>query len=211
MSEGSIMRRLIAAIVLIVLVLLLVAAVNQFAPQLTAIREAAEPGEEAVACLTDATGACLQMPAVTGVDINNQEISFPQAFSNSYYLVVMPYDRQQQEGALTWLQLFQALAAEYEALSYFSIAALPDLSAPIRLLVVGGLAAGVREDAVRSQVAVLFLEDQAAFLEAVGAPNAEEMSAFIMDGSGRIYWQWRGLYSEAAAEDLRTALSGLLR
>jgi len=204
-------RRLFLILLIIAVVVLLGVVIWQFAPQLTGVREAAEITPEAAvaACLTD-EGECYRMPAVTGVDINNQEISFPAMFTAQYYLVVMPYDREQQEGALTWLEPFQELAAEYDSLSYFSIAALPDLSAPIRLLVIGGLATGVRDEAVRPQIAILFLEDQAAFLEAVGAENADEMSAFVMDRSGTIYWRGTGLYTEDAREELEELLPTLL-
>lgn len=204
-------RRIIVALLFILVIVLTVFAVNQFAPELTAVRDVAEATSESAAfpCLTDEEGECLVMPAVTGVDIDNQEISFPEAFAADYYLVVMPYDRQQQQGALTWLEPFQELAAQHEALSYFSIAALPDLSPPIRLLVMGGLTAGVRDESVRPQVAVLFLEEQAAFLAALGVENADDMSAFLMDRSGAIYWHGTGSYSETTGDDLRAVVAAL--
>lgn len=206
------MRRRLLLLSIIVGVAVLGVAIWQFAPQLTALQEPAEitPEISAIPCLMDAFGDCHRMPAVVGVDIDNQEIRFPERFTAAYYLVVMPYDREQQQGALTWLQPFQEIAAEYDVLHYYSIAALPDLSAPIRLLVVGGLAAGVRDEAVRSQVAILFLEDQAAFLEALGVDNAEAMSAFLMDQNGAIYWRTTGEYSENAAEEIQELLATLL-
>jgi len=205
-------RRWFLVTVLIAVIATAALLITQFAPQLTALQAPAETTpESAVApCLTDESGECYRMPAVTGVDIDNQEIAFPQAFREDYYLVVMPYDRAQQEGALTWLEPFQVLAAEHESLSYFSIAALPDLSAPIRLLVIGGLTAGVRDATVRSQVAVLFLEDQAAFLAALGVDDADDMSAFVMDRSGAIYWSATGVYTETAGEELESALAVIL-
>lgn len=204
-------RRIIVVLLFVIVIVLAILAINQFAPALTGIRDSgnALPETAALPCLTDAAGECLVMPAVTGVDIDNQEIAFPAAFTAEYYLVVMPYDRQQQQGALTWLEPFQEIAAQHETLSYFSIAALPDLSPPIRLLVVGGLTAGVRDEAVRSQVAVLFLEDQAVFLEALGVENADDMNAFLMDRGGTVYWRGRGVYSESAGEELGAVVNEL--
>ncbi|MCA9916114.1 MAG: hypothetical protein KC496_22315, partial [Anaerolineae bacterium] len=147
-------RRIIVALLFVLVVVLAILAINQLAPELTDIRNLANasPDTAAISCLTDDAGDCLVMPAVTGVNLDNHDIAFPEAFNADYYLVVMPYDRQQQQEALTWLEPFQEIAAQHETLSYFSIAALPDLSAPIRLLVMGGLSAGVQDGEVRPRV-----------------------------------------------------------
>ncbi|MCA9912732.1 MAG: hypothetical protein KC496_05270, partial [Anaerolineae bacterium] len=60
-----------------------------------------------------------------------------------------------------------------------------------------------------SSVAAFFLEDQAAFLEAVGVENAEVMSVFLMDRVGRVYWHGSGIYSESTGDELSAVVSEL--
>lgn len=183
-------RRYIALIVLFLILIVVSGAVLMFAPQTSSVQIG--NNVQQVACLQDDQGNCLVMPAVSGINIDNQVVSFPDAFTEDYYLVVMPFDDDQQSAARDWLPLFQAFAAEYESLHYFSIAALPDLNAGVRLLVIGGISIGVREAEVRSQIAVLFLDDQQAFLDALAIDSIDAMQIFIVDHEGVVFYRDSG-------------------
>jgi hypothetical protein len=107
---------------------------------------------------------------------------------------------------VTWLPLFQELAAETSNRQYWSIAALPNLNAAIRILVIGGMSGAVREPELRSQITVFFLEEQAAFLDALAIESPEEIQVFITDGAGSIYYRDTGVFTEEKGETLRQAL-----
>src|SRR5690606_12684730 len=107
-------------------------------------------------------------------------------------LVVMPFDREQQVLAVTWLPLFKELAAENDSLQFWSIAALPELNSAVRLLVLGGTSAAVSDAEIRTQITVLFLEEQEAFLEALAIDNSDEIQVFIMDKDAVLYYHDSG-------------------
>jgi len=163
-----------------------------------------------VDCLRNETGDCFQIPSVTGIDLDSQPVSFPEAFTTETILIVMPFDRDQQVRAETWLPLFQELARDDDRLSYYSVAALPKLNAAVRVLVIGGMSAGLRDPVVRQQMAVLFLEDQEAFLAALEIETVDAIQVFIIDSDGTIFWRGAGDYTEATAQDLKTVLADLL-
>lgn len=203
------MKRLIG-IVLIVIVIgaLALLLVNRFAPETTTIEPSDSTGT--ADCLRNPAGECLVLPAVSGVDILSQDVAFPQAFRAPYTLVVMPFDQNQQVQALEWLEPFQAIAADYDALSYYSIAALPDLPAAVRLMVVGSMNMGLQDEEARQQAAVLFLEDQQALLAALEVDDIDDMRLFLLDAEGTVYWRGRGAYNETTEADLREAVAELL-
>jgi hypothetical protein len=155
-------------------------------------------------------GDCAQLPTVTGTNLKNESLTFPAALAGDYTLVVMPFDREQQARAIEYVPLFQTLAQDNEGVAYASIAALPDLSAPIRLLVTGGMNAAVTDDAIRAVTVILYLENQLGFIEALGVPDTEQIQVFIFNQSGQVLWRGAGDYSDAMADDIRAALAEII-
>lgn len=159
-------------------------------------------------CLTQQE-TCLQLPTISGSNLAGQTQTFPAAFTKPYQLVVMPFDRDQQTRVLDFVPLFQELSASRPDLGYYSLAALPDLAAPIRLLVSGGMNAIVTDPAVREAAYIFYLEDQPAFLQALGLPDAESIQVFLFDQTGHVLWQTSGSFTPEMAEDIRGAIAEL--
>ncbi len=162
-------------------------------------------------CLKNSDDRCLVMPGVTGLTSDSDVVNFPEQFEADYHLVVMPFDREQQVLAVTWLPLFQELASTHDNVQYWSIAALPELNSAIRFLVLTGISAGISDEEVRQQVTVLFLEQQAEFLDALAIDNDETIQVFIMDSEGVIYYRAIGEFTTERGENFREALVSLLQ
>jgi hypothetical protein len=122
----------------------------------------------------------------------------------------MPFNRDQQTAAVGWLETFEQAAREDPRVAYYSIAALTDLSPLVRTLVVQGLNVAVRDAAVRPRVVVAFLEDQAAFVAALGAGDTSAMRVLILAPDGRVLWQTSGEHTPERAAELLEALADLL-
>lgn len=168
-----------------------------------------QTGDTRSNCLTDASGDCLRLPTFRGTDLNSETHTFPDALGGAYQLIAMPFDRDQQVQAATWLEPFREIAADNERIEYYSIAALPDLSPAVRGLVLSGMRFNVQDELTRARLIVVFLENQAAFLEVLNITDTDTIRLFITDSSGTLYWQARGGYDEATEASLREALSQL--
>jgi hypothetical protein len=176
----------------------------QLAPESTA-ELTAEPGPE-----TTAQPASLgQFPLVVAENLNGEALTLPTQFDGAYNLLVVPFDRAQQTDAIEWLATFQTLAASRPDLAYYSVAALTDLAPTVRLLVLGGLNLGVTDDTVRARTFVLFLEDQAAFVRALGAGDTASMRVLVVDGAGQVLHQQYGPYNPQAAAELSRVVAAL--
>lgn len=195
-------RRRILLIVVVLLVLAAIAAVFvlQSAPQTTTV--------EVASCVKQGD-ACLQMPSVTGSNLDNEAFTFPAAFSGDTNLVVMPFHREQQVKSMDYVPLFQSLAAENPGVAYYSLAALPDLSAPIRLLVTGGMNMAVSDKTIRGATVIFYLENQAEFMQALGVEDTESIQVFIFNRAGEVLHRQSGDYSDAAAQTLTDALKAV--
>lgn len=201
-------RRSLLLVSSILILVLIIIAVIVLAPENSGIN--LMDSVDSVSCLRDADDTCLIMPGTNGYNINSQEIIFPDDFETDYHLVVMPFDREQQVLAVTWLPLFQALVAEHDEIQLWSIAALPDLNPGVRLLVLGGISAAISDVSIRPQIGVLYLEDQATFLDALGVEGIEDIQVFILDADGVVYYRDSGAYTDEKGQEFRDVLEGLL-
>ena len=85
------MRRIALVVSVIILIIIIVIFALPSVPEISSF----SIGEniQQVACLSDADNNCLVMPSVSGINIDNQTVTFPDSFTQDYYLVVMPFDK----------------------------------------------------------------------------------------------------------------------
>ncbi len=173
----------------------------------------AQAGAAALPCLSGSAGTCLLFPTISGQAISGESFTAPAGFDGSYALVIVPFDREQQERAIDWLVPAQTLAADYAGLSFYSVAALPDLTPFVRTLVIGGLDVALRDPVLRAVTVVTFLSDQSVFVGALELPDTEAIAVLLLDARqesrGTVLWLERGDYSTAAESALRDALDTL--
>lgn len=155
----------------------------------------------------EATVARLTLPRVSGQNIDGDAVTLPDDLAGRFNLIVMPFTRDQQANAVDWLPIFQEIAATYADVAYYSVAALPDLNFFGRTGVMLGLSAGVQDAEVRQASVVLFLADQAGFVEALDLPNTDVMQVLILNAEGAVLWQVGGGRTDARAEQLRQAFA----
>lgn len=176
---------------------------------LVAITQAPEVSSiEVTDCVQSSIGDCVSFPIVTGDTLNGETVTLPEFFTGEYNLVIVPFNREQQEGVIDWLPVVQGLQADYDGLAYYSIGALPDLSAGVRLMISGGMTL-VLEPEVRDVSVLLYLEDQQLFADSLGADSLEETQLFILNHAGEVVWQASGAYSDALATELQEQIAGL--
>jgi|GEM_PF-1098011 len=152
---------------------------------------------------------CLQLPTITGANLAGQTRTFPAAFTQPYQLVVMPFNREQQSRVLDFVPLLQEVSANRADLGYYSLAALPNLSAPIRLLVSGGMNMAVTDPTVREAAYIFYVEDQAAVLQALNLPDAKTIRIYLLDQTGHVLWQASGDFTPELANAIRKAIAAL--
>lgn len=182
------------------------------APESSSVTMQAVTDEDAPRCLLDADDACYIFPQVTATSVDNQTVAFPQAFApHDYTLLVLPFDQNQQTDIITWLPLFQELAARYEGIGFYNIAPLSaDIGQIFRPAIIGGMRLGVRDPAIRPLVTVTFLEDQAAFVAAIGAETIEQAQILIVDTQGRVLHRDVGSFTDEKGESFAVALDAIV-
>lgn len=200
-TRPLIRRLLILALLLLGLIVSVLALLNSRAPATSSV--------ELRACLRTADDACLRLPSISGTNLDGQSATFPEALRAPFNFIVMPFDREQQVRAIEWVPVFQELIGADESIDYYSLAALPDLAPAIRLLVSGGMSAAVSDAAVRARTYLFYLEDQAAFLQALNVPDDEIMRVYVVNQAGELLYGGQGDATPEAIAALREAFAAL--
>ena len=194
-------RRLIGLVLFVVIGSVVgLVVVTQLAPESTSVTVAE--------CVSDAQDECVIFPQVTGENLKGESVTLPDDFLAERNLIIMPFNREQQVSAEAWLPLGQELAEEHNDLQFYSIAALPDLSPAVRLLVSGGMNVAITDEAVREVAILLYLEGQDRFVEALGIEDMETMRVLLVRRDGTVVWTMAGEFSEAMAETVRERIPG---
>lgn len=206
------MRRRLFVLFGLVAVLLVLAgiALTLIAPESSPLALLQRAADDTL-CLQDDAGLCYSVPQVTGTNLNDEVVTFPDVFSEFEYVqVVIAFDEQQQLSVAEWLPLFTEREAD-PRVGFYSIAPLPsDIPALIRGAIVFGIRAGVPQPEVRDVIVVMFLDDQEAFVEAIGAEDNSSAQALIVDAAGTILYRDTGRFTEAKGAAYREALANLV-
>ncbi len=193
-------RLLFGTSVVAVITLLIVLALSNAAPENSEVL-LSEP-----ICIENENNLCLAFPTITGTNLSGDGLTLPADFTGDYVLVVVPFDRDQQVRADTWLPFAVELAENYEGFNYYDVPVFPELSAPVRLFARTGLIAIITDHALRQRTVTVFLEEREAFLRALEIPDVEQIQLFLLDDEAQVLWRGVGSYTE----DQGNALSEIL-
>ncbi len=160
-----------------------------------------------VNCLRGAEADCLRFPTVSGSNLLDEALTLPQDFEGDYVFVIMPFDDGQQVRAQSWLAPVQALAAQHPGLAYYNTAIFTNINPAVRVFIRAGMVVAIPDEALRRVTLTVFLEDRAAFLDALAIPDIDQMQVFLLNAAGEVLWRGRGEYDAAQGEALAALLA----
>lgn len=161
-------------------------------------------GVAVLPCLSGVDG-CLRFPAITGAALSGQEIMLPAEFDGRFVLVIVPFDRDQQVTANTWLPLARDLAQQNPGLSFYSIAVFPDMAAPMRAFIRAGMNLLIPAD-IHTITLTTFLQDRQAFLDALAIPDVGAIQVFLLNADGEVLWRGQGEFTPEQGHALQIFL-----
>ncbi len=196
--------RVIAGIVVVVLIAvvgLVLIILDRSAPGVSSVQTSNRP------CITAAQD-CLRFPTISGQNLLGETMTLPADFSGQSVLVIVPFDENQQVQAQTWLPLANEIAAGDPSFADYDVAVFPDMAAPMRALIRGGMIVTISDEHLRAVTITAFLDDLAPFLSSLNIPNTDTMQVFLLNGDGEVLWRGSGAYSDAQGAELRALVTG---
>jgi hypothetical protein len=144
-------------------------------------------------------------PKLTASSLEKQAFSLPEDFAGDRNLLLIAFQREQQQNVDTWLHQMKRFEHS-SGLKYYELPTIDRLNPFFRWFINSGMRRGIPDRNARARTITLYL-DKPAFRKALNIPDEKRIYAILVDRSGRVLWRAEGDFDEAKAASLQAALT----
>ena len=145
-------------------------------------------------------------PKLTASNLEKQVFSLPEDFPGDRNLLLIAFQREQQQNVDTWLH--QMKRFEHSAgFQYYELPTIDRLNPLFRWFIDSGMRRGIPDRDARARTITLYI-DKPSFRKALSIPDEKRIYAILVDRSGRVLWRAEGDFVEAKSASLQEALTG---
>jgi hypothetical protein len=132
-------------------------------------------------------------------------LHLPQDFAGDRSLLLIAFQREQQQNVDTWLHEMKRFA-RFPGFKYYELPTIDRLNPLTRWLIDHGMRRGISDREARSRTITLYL-DKPSFRKALNLPDERRIYAILIDRPGRVIWRAEGDFNESKAADLQRVLT----
>jgi len=146
-----------------------------------------------------------KFPSVKGSNLERESLTLPDDFEGDLNLVLVPFQRWQQNLVDTWVGPARALEEDDPRLRYYELPTIQKMNWLSRTFINEGMRAGIRDQTARQRTITLYL-DKIGFKEALDIDTEKTIHVFLVDRTGEIIWRERGEYTKEKERSLLAAV-----
>jgi hypothetical protein len=144
-------------------------------------------------------------PKLAASNLEKQTFSLPEDFAGDRNLLLIAFQREQQQNVDTWLHQMKRFEHS-SGFQYYELPTIDRLNPFFRWFIDSGMRRGIPDRDARARTITLYL-DKPSFRKALNIPDEKRIYAILVDRSGRVLWRAEGDYDEAKAASLQEALT----
>ncbi len=145
-------------------------------------------------------------PVIAAETLRERKVRLPDELKGERNLLLVAYEREQQQDVDTWLAVLDTFALKPPAFAYYELPTISSGMRWMRAVIDGGMRQGIPDRAQRDRTITLYL-DVDWFRTQIGTADRDDIAALLVDREGTILARWFGRYDEAAGAQLRAALA----
>lgn len=153
--------------------------------------------------------AILIFPEVSGKNLNGKEFQLPGDLEGKVNLVIIAFERWQQQLVDTWLSPADSLASRVPGLVVYELPTLRRMNAVNRWFIDQGMRSGIPDEIARHRTITLYI-NKAPFREVLEIKSEETIHLFLLDDEGRVRWRARGGAERAQVKSLERAAKSIV-
>jgi hypothetical protein len=162
------------------------------------------------ACALASTAATAQAPMVTFPDVTGRNLEgrtlrLPADFEGDRSIVLVAFRQRQQREVDSWMPELNALRAADPDLAVYEIPTLSSGWTPLRGWIDGGMARGIKSQAVREVTVTLYI-NKGPFKDALAINSEATIHLLLLDREGRVTFRTTGPATPEGIAALRRAL-----
>ncbi|MFM8319800.1 MAG: hypothetical protein ACKOC5_02710 [Chloroflexota bacterium] len=149
----------------------------------------------------------VRFPSVSGYNLQRRRIDLPGGLQGQVNLLIVPFQRWQQDLVDTWIPLLTELEQLFPGLAYYELPTIYRMNLLSRTLLNEGMRAGIPNQKARDRTITLYL-DTAEFRRSLVIESEATITLLLIDRAGQVLWRTTGAYDEGEARRLALALAG---
>lgn len=152
-----------------------------------------------------AVSSSAKFPELKASNLERSEFHLPQDFAGERNLVLIAFQREQQEQLDTWLKEMKRFQEVDPGFEYYELPTIEKLNSLMRWFIDTGMRRGIPDKNARARTITLYI-DKKPFLDSLQLPSEKTVYALLVDRSGNVLWRTEGTFDEAKGEGLRKVL-----
>ncbi len=149
-------------------------------------------------------------PQVSGINLAGEEVRLPDGFEGEANVVVLAFEREQQQLVDTWVGPVDGLRGRLPDLELYEVPTIYRANPAFRLWVNNGMRSGIPDPVARERTITVYV-DRERFMEVLAIPDMSDIHVLLLDAKGTIQWRATGPSDEHKLASLRDALSEMGR
>lgn len=147
----------------------------------------------------------VRFPDLTFTNLEKQTLSMPHDFEGERNLLLIAFQREQQDEVDTWLREMKRFEEMDPGFRYYELPIIEKLNGLTRWFINRGMRRGIPDKKARERTITLYL-DKSAFRQSLALRDEKRIYAVLVDRSGRVLWRAEGTFDEAKAASLKESL-----
>ena len=148
----------------------------------------------------------IRFPSIEGKALNGDEFAVLEKLSKPHNLLLVAFQRKQQEDVDTWIPKLERVEDANENFAFYEFPVLPKMNMMARWFIYQGMRSGITSDRARART-VTFHLDKGEFKQNLGIDSEDVIQVFLVDSTGVVTWRSSGTWSEAKENQLMNIVS----
>jgi len=147
-----------------------------------------------------------RFPWLRARSLNGRPYRLPEDLEGDLNLLLIGFEWWQQSLIDSWVAALERLVARRPGLRFYELVVVPHQRLPARLIIDGGMVAGIPSREVRARTLTAYTDLQA-FLTTLGLGGTSDIVVLLTDRTGRIRWRSTVGHDAARQAALQRALA----
>ncbi len=145
-------------------------------------------------------------PSLEGSDLNKRKIQLPGGLAGELNVLLVAFQREQQNDVDTWLPLLPALMKAHPKLAYYEIPVISRSNSLLSWIIDNGMRGGIPDKQQRARTITLYL-DKKPFLKTLEISSEDRIYILVVNKNGKVLWRTEGVASQEKLESLEAFLN----
>ncbi|WOO39794.1 hypothetical protein [Rubellicoccus peritrichatus] len=146
------------------------------------------------------------MPEVVGINLEGQNVKIPDGLEGQDILVIVAYEREQQENVNTWIPELVELEKTNPNFRFYELPVIYKGGAAFRFWVNNGMRSGITDTPSRLRTITVYTNREA-FNQFLDIPNTDQIQLLLLNHEKQIVWRSTGDYTPEKYASIKQRIS----